>query len=322
MYLNKLDQFVKRQLQCRYYIRYCDDMVLVDPSPDRLAAWRQEIEGFLWDKLLLNPNPQQDRLRPVSSGIDFLGYIVRRRYVLVRRRVVNHLKEKLEWFASRMSERPVVRLKAHLPPDRDRVGAPSGARHGMDGIAAWHYPPMVLRALRATTASYLGHFAWADAHNLVKGLFMDYPVLRAAFILREGRIIPRYLPAGKGRNIRAAYREWVPDAGPGPVSSDRLVHPLWTAKGPDSDVLVFFPVGRFYEFYGPQSDLAQRVLGLRPVTGLRGFREGCGFHRRRLRTFVMMAFGSGIYVALLRAERGLDGSANRRLARLFAAAAG
>jgi DNA mismatch repair ATPase MutS len=101
-----------------------------------------------------------------------------------------------------------------------------------------------------------------------------------------------------------------------------LVHPLWTAKGPDSDVLVFFPVGRFYEFYGPQSDLAQRVLGLRPVTGLRGFREGCGFHRRRLRTFVMMAFGSGIYVALLRAERGLDGSANRRLARLFAAAAG
>jgi len=360
VYLNELDQFVKRRLKCRHYIRYCDDMVLLDRSPERLAAWREEIEAFLRGKLLLAPNPQQDRLRPVSSGIDFLGYIVRRRYVLVRRRVVNHFREKLEWYQERMSERdfvhkkPVVRLKAHLQEERIRrcefvgmgegdvgggspavrlkphlqlgserakfsVGATSVAQCRTTEIQAWVYAPDLLNGLRAATASYLGHFAWADSYRLTRALFRRYPVLRAAFILKDRTLVPRYLPSGKARNIRAAYREWVPDAGPGPVCRTGLLHPLWTSKGPNSDVLVFFPVGRFYEFYGPQSDLARRVLGLRPVLGLRGFREGCGFHRRRLARFLNKALYAGRHVALIRSEKRLNGKVNRRLAKLFRA---
>jgi retron-type reverse transcriptase len=315
VYLNELDQFVKRQLRCRYYIRYCDDMVMLDDSPERLAAWREEIEAFLTEKLMLAPNPQQDRLRPVSSGIDFLGYIVRRRYVLVRRRVVNHFKEKLEWYQERMSERDfvrkklAVRLKTHLQEEETP----------MPQIRAWVYAPDLLNGLRAVTASYLGHFAWADSHRLRRALFRRYPVLRAAFILKNSTLVPRYLPSGKARNIRAAYREWVPDSGPGPVRGTGLLHPLWTDKGSDSDVLVFFPVGRFYEFYGPQSAVARRVLGLRPVIGLRGFREGCGFHRRRLARFLNMALDAGRHVALIRAEKALDGKVDRHLAKLFRA---
>ena len=62
---------------------------------------------------------------------------------------------------------------------------------------------------------------------------------------------------------------------------------------------------------------AHRVLGLRRVTGLRGFREGCGFHRRHLARFLNMALDAGRHVALIRAERGLDGVVNRRLAKVF-----
>ena len=104
VYLNELDQFVKHRLKCQYYLRYCDDLLLLDPSSERLAECRTAIETFLREKLLLRPNEQQDRLRPVSSGIDFLGYIVRRRYVLVRRRVVNHFKEKLAGFDKLLGE--------------------------------------------------------------------------------------------------------------------------------------------------------------------------------------------------------------------------
>ena len=33
VYLNALDQFVKHTLKCRYYLRYCDDFVLLSQDP-------------------------------------------------------------------------------------------------------------------------------------------------------------------------------------------------------------------------------------------------------------------------------------------------
>jgi retron-type reverse transcriptase len=94
VYLNGLDQFVKHELKCRHYIRYCDDFVLLSPERDELIAWRGQIEAYLRGELALELNPRE-RLRPVSDGIDFLGYIVRRDYRLVRRRVVNACKVRL-----------------------------------------------------------------------------------------------------------------------------------------------------------------------------------------------------------------------------------
>ncbi len=299
VYLNELDQFVKHRLKCKYYIRYCDDFLLLDPSPQKLMRWRETIEGFLREELLLRPNVQQDRLRPVSSGIDFLGYIVRRRYVLARRRVVNHFKEKLANFEKCLAE-PV----------------PVSGR-GRE-IRAWQYPVLTMDALRAVTASYLGHFSWADTHGLVLKLFEKHAVLRAAFILDDGRLIPRYAPPGKNATFRAAYRWWAPEKGSAVAPGVRgHFYPLWTGGGFETKALIFFPVGLFYEFYGYQAWLARNVLGLKPVLGLRGFRYGCGFHRRWLGRFLMKALNAGYHVALIRAEKTLDGMVHRRLVKLF-----
>ena len=97
VYLNGLDQFVKHELKCRHYLRYCDDFVLLADSPEQLAEWRGRIEAWLRAALCLELNPKQ-LLAPVSNGVNFLGYIVRRDYLLVRRRVVNHLRERLAAF--------------------------------------------------------------------------------------------------------------------------------------------------------------------------------------------------------------------------------
>jgi hypothetical protein len=40
VYLNGLDQFVKQELRCRHYVRYCDDFVLLSADRDQLVAWR------------------------------------------------------------------------------------------------------------------------------------------------------------------------------------------------------------------------------------------------------------------------------------------
>jgi hypothetical protein len=69
--------------------------VLLSRDREELLAWKEQIEKYLMDKLKLQLNHKRQKLRPVSNGIDFLGYIVRRDYMLVRRRVINNLHAKL-----------------------------------------------------------------------------------------------------------------------------------------------------------------------------------------------------------------------------------
>ena len=73
-----------RRVKCRHYLRYCDDFVLLSADRDELLAWRGRIEDYLREALAVELNPRE-RLRPLSDGVDFLGYMVRRDYRLVRR---------------------------------------------------------------------------------------------------------------------------------------------------------------------------------------------------------------------------------------------
>jgi hypothetical protein len=162
VYLNELDQFVKHQLKCRYYLRYVDDLILVDPDPGRLRGWGEAIAEFLQERLQLALKPNWT-LRPVTDGADFLGYIVRPDYRLVRRRVIGNLRVKLAAFA------------------RDQVTA-----------TALRLPPGPRDRLRAELASYLGHFGHADTWRLTRSLFVRYPWLGRLFRLRGGRLAPRW----------------------------------------------------------------------------------------------------------------------------------
>ncbi|MFA4991498.1 MAG: reverse transcriptase/maturase family protein [Candidatus Omnitrophota bacterium] len=132
IYLNELDQYVKHTLKARYYLRYVDDFVLLSKDPEELCAWRAKIEEFLHIRLKLQLHPKRRKLLPISNGIDFLGYIIRPGYILVRRRVVNNLKEKLRQF------------KETNVKDFEK--------------------------LQATITSYMGHFKHANSYRLVHGL--------------------------------------------------------------------------------------------------------------------------------------------------------
>lgn len=92
VYLNPFDHFVKRTLKAKGYLRYVDDFVLFSDDPAQLAQWRDHIAWYLHDHLGLRLR-DAGILRPVGEGIDFLGYIVRPDYLLVRRRVVNRFRQ-------------------------------------------------------------------------------------------------------------------------------------------------------------------------------------------------------------------------------------
>jgi len=75
LYLNELDQFVKRQLGCRGYVRYADDYLLFGDDKRRLWAWKDEIRHFLAG-LRLTMHERRSTVYPVKNGIPFLGFTV------------------------------------------------------------------------------------------------------------------------------------------------------------------------------------------------------------------------------------------------------
>ena len=95
IYLNGLDQFVKRKLGINYYLRYVDDFVLLDKNKEKLKSLISSINEFLKTELDLELRLSKTKLQPVDKGISFLGYFVKPHYTLVRQKIVSRLKDKL-----------------------------------------------------------------------------------------------------------------------------------------------------------------------------------------------------------------------------------
>jgi RNA-directed DNA polymerase len=145
VYLDALDQFVKHVLRVQRYVRYVDDFVLVHQNREQLRAWQAQIETFLRGNLRLELKADI-KLKPLSAGCDFLGYVIYPTHSVVRRRVIGHARQKLSAWG---------RL---APSDRDG------------------------EAIRSLWASYQGHFRHANSYRLLGRLNSEFPWLSAAVL--------------------------------------------------------------------------------------------------------------------------------------------
>ncbi|HWQ99945.1 MAG TPA: reverse transcriptase/maturase family protein [Candidatus Methylomirabilis sp.] len=75
VYLNELDQYVKHVLVVKYYLRYCDDMLILDTDRAQLEDIRSSISGFLSERLHLHIHPDKIVVRRYYAGIDVLGFV-------------------------------------------------------------------------------------------------------------------------------------------------------------------------------------------------------------------------------------------------------
>jgi len=72
-YLDPLDQFVKRELKCRGYARYVDDLLLFDDDKRTLWRWKTEVTAFVVG-LRVRLHDRESTVYPVTNGIPFLGF--------------------------------------------------------------------------------------------------------------------------------------------------------------------------------------------------------------------------------------------------------
>ena len=73
LYLDPLDQLIKRTFSIKYYVRLMDDMVILHPDKKVLHKFKNEIMNYLGNVLHLSLN-NKTAIRPISQGMEFVGY--------------------------------------------------------------------------------------------------------------------------------------------------------------------------------------------------------------------------------------------------------
>lgn len=71
-YLNDVDHYIKEELHFKHYIRYMDDLLIIDNDKEKLKESFKLIESEI-NKLNLEIN-KKSNIYKLSDGISFLGY--------------------------------------------------------------------------------------------------------------------------------------------------------------------------------------------------------------------------------------------------------
>jgi len=92
VYLNPLDQYIKRELKIQYYGRYVDDMVLVHDDKEALLNAISDIKRFLLDNLGLVLHPKKIKLQEASKGFEFLGAFIHPYSIVPGKRIIRNFR--------------------------------------------------------------------------------------------------------------------------------------------------------------------------------------------------------------------------------------
>ena len=116
-------------------------------------------------QLNLTLHPKKIILQQTTKGINFLGYIVRRNYLLVRKRAVKAFKRRLYFFNHLINPMlfPIID-----PPQTLSITKKYRAGETISSIGITLH---ILNKILATINSYYGIFRFANSYKLRKSLY-------------------------------------------------------------------------------------------------------------------------------------------------------
>ena len=101
LYLNKVDNFIKRRLKVKFYIRYVDDFVILSESREQLEEWEYKIRMFLKQNLNLELHEDKTRIISLKQGVDFIGFRNFPHHKLLRKRNIRKVLNKVNQYNNR-----------------------------------------------------------------------------------------------------------------------------------------------------------------------------------------------------------------------------
>ena len=96
VYLNNLDWFVKTKLKAKYYIRYVDDIVILDSDKEKLEFYKDQIDEFLKSRLKLQLHKDKSKILKLGNSINFLGFRVFYHHKLLKKSNLGKMRSKLQ----------------------------------------------------------------------------------------------------------------------------------------------------------------------------------------------------------------------------------
>jgi RNA-directed DNA polymerase len=85
IYLNELDQYIKHTLKIKHYYRYVDDFLIFSENKKDLRSFKRKINLFLNKNLYLNIPNNKKYINLIKEGVDFVGYKVFPKRILLRK---------------------------------------------------------------------------------------------------------------------------------------------------------------------------------------------------------------------------------------------
>lgn len=98
VYLNVFDQFMKRELKCRYYGRYVDDAAIISADKEWLLSLVPRIREFLKAELGLELHMGKLEISEVHHGVEFLGAYIKPYRTYISNHAMRRMERKIAEF--------------------------------------------------------------------------------------------------------------------------------------------------------------------------------------------------------------------------------
>jgi len=91
IYLDGFDHFIKEELRLKWYLRFCDDFLIVHPDLSLLESLIPLINNYLVGKRRVTLHSKKVFIRKFSHGVDFVGQVVRPHVITLRTKTKRRL---------------------------------------------------------------------------------------------------------------------------------------------------------------------------------------------------------------------------------------
>ena len=103
VYNDQIDQYAKRTLGIKCYIRYQDDIVVLSDDKKQIKEWHQKLEKFANNVMKMEMN-QKTCIRPINQGIEFCGFRLWATHIKIRKSTSLRIKRNLKGVMKRYNE--------------------------------------------------------------------------------------------------------------------------------------------------------------------------------------------------------------------------
>lgn len=94
IYLSRLDHYIKRVLKLKYYIRYVDDLVILNLTKEDCIFLKSNLENYI--NTVLGLSLSKCKIQPISKGINFVGFRTWQNKRLIRKRSLKNFTKQVK----------------------------------------------------------------------------------------------------------------------------------------------------------------------------------------------------------------------------------